>query len=298
MNLIKKIWEKLSHPKLWFLILFYIFFVCIVALTLTLVIISKEQSFLHYILYVISAIALTYFVYTIILFAPKIKSSIIHLLQKHKFTNEILNNYGYRTIIFSVISFILNMSYVIFQGVLAFITLSPWYISITVYYLLLSLVKGNVFLAKKRNPDCEENQAKTYKTSGILFIFLTVAFSGVIVLIYTSNMYFEYAGLMIYAVAAFTFYKLTLAIINIFKAKKHNDMFIQNIRNINLVSALVSIIVLQVAMFQAFSPEHNTSIANGLTGAGVSLLILALGIYMIIKANKILKNKKETKDGE
>ena len=40
-------------------------------------------------------------------------------------------------------------------------------------------------------------------------------FLGIIVLIYTSNMYFEYAGLMIYAVAAYTFYRLILAIYNI-----------------------------------------------------------------------------------
>lgn len=65
----------------------------------------------------------------------------------------------------------------------------------------------------------------------------------------------------------------------------------QNIRNINLASALISIIVLQVALFQAFSPESNTSIANGLTGGAVSLVILILGVFMIIKANRILKER-------
>ena len=123
-----------------------------------------------------------------------------------------------------------------------------------------------------------------------MFIALTVAISGIIVLIYTSNMTFEYAGLMIYVVATFTFYKLTLAIFNMFKARKQSDILIQTIRNINLASALVSIIVLQVALFQAFSPESNLGFANGLTGAGISIIILLIGILMIISSSKKLNN--------
>ena len=127
---------------------------------------------------------------------------------------------------------------------------------------------------------------------------MTIAFSGVMVLIYKANRYFEYAGLLIYVVAAFTFYKLTLAIYNIFKVRKYDDLYLQNIRNINLASALISIIILQVAMFQAFSPQYNSGFANALTGAGVSAIILTLGILMIIKANKRLKQLKVSENIE
>ena len=191
---------------------------------------------------------------------------------------------------FSTCSFILNISYVIFLGVLGILSKSVWYISITVYYLILSMMKGNIFHSKIKH-NTETKRIKAYRYSGIMFILLTLALSGIIVLIYTSNMYFEYAGLLIYAAAAFVFYKLALAIYNIFKARKQEDLYIQSIRNINLVSAVVSVLVLQVAMFQAFSPENNTSVANGLTGGLVSAIILSLGIYMIIKANKRLKER-------
>jgi len=49
---------------------------------------------------------------------------------------------------------------------------------------------------------------------------------------------------------------------------------------------------LQVAMFQAFSPESNLGFANALTGALVSAIILVVGIIMIVKANKKLKELK------
>lgn len=290
MNFVKKVWNKIKYPKTIPLILFYIIFAGLVAATLTMVIINPEH-FVNYILYVLSAIALAYFVWTIIYIAPKIKNKIILFLRAHKWTNEMLENYGYRTIIFSVFSFILNIAYVAFLGVLAIMSKSVWYGAIAIYYFVLSMLKGIIFNSKKKHKNDEKHEKLSYKTCGILFVFLTLALSGIIVLIYTSNMYFEYAGLMIYAVAAYTFYKLTLAIFNIIKAKKQDDLYVQGIRNINLASALVSIIVLQVALFQAFAPEHNTSFANGLTGGAVSLIILTLGILMIVRSNKELKQE-------
>lgn len=292
------IWSKIKIPHGVPLVLFYLFFVCLISGTLTLVILVQEQNIINYILYALSAISLAYFVYTIVYFAPKAKRNIINFLKRHEVTNRLLSNYGYRTFMFSIFSFTLNIAYVIFQGVLSIITHSAWYISITAYYLILSLMKGNVFFSKKLARDNDIKEAKTFRFSGIMFIFLTLALSGMIVLIYTSNMHFEYAGLMIYVIAAYTFYNLTFAIINIFKARKQDDLHVQNIRNINLAHAVFSIIVLQVALFQAFSPKHNTSIANGLTGAGVSIIILFLGILMIIKANKTLKKIKETQSND
>lgn len=301
MDILKSIWSKILKPKALFLALFYITFVIIISATLTLVVVVPKQTLLHYTLYILSAISLTYFIYTIVILAPRLKQNIIEFLRKFKFTSTLLDNYGYRTMMFGVVGFVLNVTYVAFIGVLAIMTKSAWYISISVYYLILILMKGNIFYSKKKY-DTEIKKARAYRFCGIMFILLMIAFSGVIVLIYTSNMYFEFAGLMIYAVAAFTFYKLTLAIINIFKARYQDDLYIQSIRNVNLVSAMISIIVLQVAMFQAFSPKHNTSFANGLTGGVVSVLILLLGIFMIIKANKKLQqiytSKHEEEDNE
>lgn len=289
MDFFKKMWNKLKEPKIIWLVLFYVFFAILVAGTIILVVMQDKQTIFHYVLYCFAAICLTYFVYTIVHFSPRMKQFIIKTLKRFKITNTLLENYGYRTLMFSIFSFILNISYVIFLGILGVLSKSVWYISITVYYLILSMMKGNIFYSKRKH-NTERKQAMAYRYCGIMFIFLTFALSGIVVLIYTSNMYFEYAGLLIYAAAAFVFYKLILSIYNIFKARKQDDLYIQSIRNVNLVSATVSVLVLQVAMFQAFSPEYNTSVANGLTGGFVSAIILSLGIFMIVKANKKLNN--------
>ena len=295
MNFFKKIWSKLKNPHGIWLAIFYIFFVLVTAGTIILVVLVPVQSIGHFILYGLAAVMLTYFVYTMVIFVPKIRAGIIHFLQRHNFTNKLLKDFGYRTIAFSVFSFILNVVYISFVAVMAYLSKTAWYFTITVYYIILAFMKGNVFYSKRKY-GTEVKEARALRFSGIMFILMTIAFSGVIVLIYKANHYFEYAGLMIYAVAAFTFYKLTLAIFNIFKARKHDDLYVQNIRNINLANALISIIMLQVAMFQAFSPSSNLGFANALTGGGVSAIILVLGIFMIIKANKKLKQISEKQD--
>lgn len=288
MNFIKNVWNKINRPHGIWLVLFYVEFILVITSTLTLVFMGLTNNILSYLLYFISAISLTYFIYTIIYFSPTIKNNIILTLKKYKFTNSLLESYGYRTIVFSIFSFILNVAYITLVGILAIMSRTAWYFSITVYYIALALMKANVFYSKRKY-GTNIKEARAYRFCGIMFIIMTIAFSGIIVLIYKSNHYFEYAGILIYAAAAFTFYKLSLSIYNIFKARKQNNLYIQSIRNINLASALISLIILQVAMFQSFSPESNLGFANAITGGGVSIIILMLGIFMILKANKKLK---------
>ena len=288
MKFIKDFWDKIKKPKGVLLVLFYVAFFLFLSATLTLVILIEEQTILHFVLYACSGLSLAYFVYTIVYFAPMITQKIIEKLKKHKFTNSLLENYGYRTLVFSFLSFVINVIYVVFLLVLGIMGGSIWQLAITAYYVVLIVIKGLVFYAKKKHNDFN-SQCVTMRTCGILFILLTLAFSGIIVLIYKTNSYFEYAGLLIYAVAAYTFLNLTVAICNLFKARRQDDLYVQTMRNINLANAVVSIVVLQVALFQAFSPESNLGFANGLTGGAVSAIILLLGIYMIQKANKKLK---------
>lgn len=294
MKFLKNVWNKLKNPQGAWLVLFYMFFTLVVAGTIVLVIYMPKQTIWHYVMYVLSAVSLSYFVYTMVIFMPKMKSAIIRFLQKFKFTNSLLKDFGYRTLVFGFISLILNLLYISFVLVMAIMSKTAWYFTITVYYVILACMKANIFISKRKH-ETEIKQAKALRFSGIMFIVMTLAFSGVIVLIYKANHYFEYAGLLIYAVAAYTFYNLTISIINIFKARKHDDLHIQNIQNINLANSLISILMLQVALFQAFSPASNLGFANALTGAGVSAIILVMGILMIVKANKKLKELNNTK---
>lgn len=89
---------------------------------------------------------------------------------------------------------------------------------------------------------------RVYRTGGILLIVLTLALSAAVVQMVYANRAFEYAGLMIYASAAYAFYKIIMALYNLVKARKQSDFKIRAVRNINFADAAVSVLALQTAM--------------------------------------------------
>ncbi len=67
-----------------------------------------------------------------------------------------------------------------------------------------------------------------------------------------------------------------------------------SIRDLNLSDALVSMLALQTAMFQAFGEGSNPYMFNAITGAGVTLILVALSVVMITHGNREIKRLKLT----
>ena len=69
---------------------------------------------------------------------------------------------------------------------------------------------------------------------------------------------------------------------------------------INLTVALVSMLSLETAMLTQFGTGRDgvfRQIMTALTGAGVSVLVLGMAVYMIIKTTKQIKRIKEQEVG-
>ena len=226
----KKIIEKLKNPAKIFAILFSVFAIAVISLTITLLCIGYN-SMLMYLLYFVSAIVLSYWVYIIVIFAPIIKNDFIDFLRKFKFMSELLDSYGYRSVIFAILSFILNISFAVIQGVLAIMSRSIWYGALATYYIIISCIRGGlVGISRKRNKQeySLEKQIKSYRNCGIYLMLLNLALIPAIVQMVVVNQSFKYVGIMIYVMATFTFYKLGISIYNFIKAKP--KFFIDSIK--------------------------------------------------------------------
>ena len=283
---LSKVWNIIRYPRGVFLLCFYTLFALTVAGTVLLLIFAPEKNALHYILYALSAVGLGYFAYTVIvLIVPKIKDCAIRLLQRHSFTDNILKNYGFRTLAFAAAGFIVNIAYAVLQAVVGIVARSVWNIAIAVFYFVLIALKGIVFFCDRKYKENTAKQIKTYRACGYMFDLLIAALAGIVILINKADMSYEYAGLMIYFVAVYTFCKIISSIVQFFKARKQDSLIVQAIRNINLVSAIYSVFVLQVSMIQAFG-DGNDPLSNSIAGGVVALLILLISIYMIVKSHK------------
>ena len=92
--------------------------------------------------------------------------------------------------------------------------------------------------------------------------------------------------------AAYTFYKIIFAIVNVFKVRRMQDPMLQCFRNINLTDAAVSLLTLQVTLVAVFSDERTETmnILNAVTGFIVCALTVVMGILMIVRSTIRLKN--------
>ena len=95
------------------------------------------------------------------------------------------------------------------------------------------------------------------------------------------------------ATAAYTTYKVTIAIIHLKKAIKEKNDILQALRNINMVEALISIVLLAntlITTFGTFDTSMQTLII--ILGLVACIAIISLGIFMVVKAISKLKNNK------
>ena len=276
-----------KNPPVWLIILSYA--LALLSATGSLVILLFDYSkmplaIVAYTLFGLAGVSLGYSVYTIVRFAPKIKSFVIKQIEKSAFAKRYVKDFGYRALFGSVISLSFSALFGIFNGVMGILSRSVWYGSLSLYYILMSLIYASIVLNRKR--DIEAGH-KIYLRCGILLAILNTALSAAIAQMIFEGKGFMYAGLMIYAFAAFAFYKITMAIIQLVRARHAENPLVHAVAFINLSSGAVSILALQTALLSTFSKgEVNISTFNTLTGTAVSLLSIGISIFMIIKGRK------------
>lgn len=206
-----------------------------------------------------------------------------------------LTDYDFRTVFFTVISLVITAGYAAFYGALGVILSSVWYGMLAWYYLMIVIMRSFVvFYHKGRRKrthnttlqDEKLSRAKIYRNCGIVICMLTFPLSFAILQMVANNATFSHEGLMIYTAATYTTYKVVMAIRNFLKAKKSKDLTVRTARDINLADMLVSVLALQTAMFNSFSPDENWSVMNAVTGAAVCLATVVIGAFMIINGKQ------------
>lgn len=100
------------------------------------------------------------------------------------------------------------------------------------------------------------------------------------------------SGVTIYAVAAYTFYKVIISVIHVIKARRLKSPLLMAIRDIGFADACVSILSLQTAMLSAFGSGQEDVIKrmNGITEAGVCLMVLLIGVRIVHTATAMIRN--------
>lgn len=192
------------------------------------------------------------------------------------------------------LSLSVNLLYVATNLFSGFWYSSAWFVILATYYTILAVMRF-LLLRYVNKTGIGKDRIKELRRSrlcGIILITINLVLSGSVLMMLYQNRGYEYHGVLIYVMALYTFYVTIQSVINIFKYRKYNSPVMQTTKEINFAAALVSMLSLETAMLSQFgsaeSPEFRR-IMIASTGAGVSIIIITMSIYMIIRTNKEIK---------
>ena len=157
-------------------------------------------------------------------------------------------------------------------------------------FLLIRYVRSNE-LGKNRLGELRRAKLCSY-----ILLLLNFVLTGAVMMILYENKGFEYHGILIYVMASYTFYITIHAIVNLVKYRKYRSPVMTTSKIISLSAALVSMLSLETAMFSQFggdmAPETRWLMV-ALTGAGVSIIVITMSVYMIVQTTKEIKSIRE-----
>ena len=200
-----------------------------------------------------------------------------------------------RVMFFLIFTTIGNIFIAMVKLLLSFTLPSLWFFINAIFMIILSI--SRFFSIKdysKIKIICDKVEIqkigyKNYLNNGILLIVLGIMYFFVNVYIYykgTSTTMHEY---LTYLVALFAFYSIGSAIYGMIKYKRKNNPIIKAVKLTNFANALTSIMLTQIVLLDTYadSSNYNSNIMNGITGMGISIVIIILGLYMIIGINRV-----------
>lgn len=239
-----------------------------------------------------------------IAFAKAVRQSVYEhkLMKKLRGTaigDRFFSDVRFRTEISLYQGLLINALYICMKLFSGFYYRSVWFIALAVYYILLAVTR--FLLLRHGKGKAGRTQIETelyrYRLCGIMLLFMNQALAGIVIFMVHQNKGFDYPGILIYAMALYSFYSVITAVVNLVKFRKHGSPVLSAAKAINLVAAMVSILSLTTAMLAQFGGEDDPltrKILTAATGGGVCTIVIAMAIYMIWNATKQLKSRRST----
>jgi divalent metal cation (Fe/Co/Zn/Cd) transporter len=187
-----------------------------------------------------------------------------------------------RTLKLAIGSLAFNIAFATYYLVMGLVTNSWWLLTLGSYYLVLSLVRFMVLRSKSK-------ERFIAKFTGWMLILLSIPLVGTVILSVVRDRGHERQMIVMIALAAYAFTKITLATIKLIKARRSSSATLITLRNISFADAFVSIFALQRSMLVSFEGMTETEIVimNATLGSAVCVIVFLLGLNLV-RNRKIL----------
>ncbi len=252
---------------------------------------GRNQSIIAYFVYPLSA-------YTLVVISVTMPTTIKNTkkyLNEHEKTSFYVNKSYERTIFFLQMGLIVNLLYAAFKMSTAVYYSSAWLGAIAIYYSILVIIKYYLLRREKMYIQFDqEDEAyikrwNSYRVTGFMLLLLSASILGLAIQMVLNGESYEYGEIVVIASAAYTFYRLTLAIVNAVQNSHSKNAIISAVKYVNLSTAFIAILALQTALLAAYALDDNfVTLMNLFTSIAVCSTIIIFAIRMIKISNKKL----------
>lgn len=214
------------------------------------------------------------------------------LLAKTGMGKKVVGSPYHRMLFSAAVAFAFNLLYALYNGVLGIGSRSLWLTAMCAFYSILAVMRFFAVLCGRRNPS-SVSAYFVMKLSGVLLVALGFVLVAVLYISLAQNIAVKHGEIIMITIAAYTFYKITMAIVRAARQRKNSSPLLSVIRSIGYAEAAASVFTLQRSMLVSFGEMERGKmrLMNTLTGAAVCLFVFALGVVMIVKGG--LKGSKE-----
>ena len=207
----KKIGKKALFPPVWLMVLLTL--TSTVALVLVFVR-GWENTLLAYVSYVLSFYTLSVVTIFCSMVLPKRYQQIKQKIYANPLGNRYMTNRVFRTTVSLYFSLSVNLLYVALQGVQWYLFRSWWFVVLAAYYMILSVMRF-LLVRYVRGNEIGSSILAEWKRSRVcacILLLVNLSLSGAVLMILYRNRGFAYNGILIYVMAAYTFYSTTLIV--------------------------------------------------------------------------------------
>ena len=284
MEKLKKVIMKLLYPNIVFSIILFI-------VSITMMLLSMIFLGITSILTIISYVLSFYSLSIVCLQIPRIIKKIKKIKEENKYIKLYFSDATLRINISLYLSLIINVAYVIFQLCLGFYHGSFWFYSMAIYYFMLAIMRVYLvsYTTKYKPGERMDLEIKRYNICGWLTLIMNLAVTIIIFFIIYWNRTFYHHQITTIAIAAFTFYSLTNAIVQVVKYRKYNSPVFSATKALSLIASSVSMITLTTTMLTTFGTDEVMEfkpIMQLAIGVVVAIFIIIVAIFMIVGASK------------
>lgn len=205
-------------------------------------------------------------------------------------------DYIYQTLMSTAVSFGCTTLFAIYNGYLGLFYGSVWHGSISIFYLLLMVIRGSVLLTEKRNQkrlavEQDHCRRRTFLISSVLLLVLDLALILPISMMAVLDKPISMGLIPAITMAVYTTWKITMASLHIGwqRRRARGNILVAELRTVNFIDALVAILTLQntLIMVKRTTPEEDDMLpVSAASSAVIYAEIVAITIRMLRKGLK------------